>query len=117
MPANVSGADGRFWPAASDRCPVGLKPEADGKKRPSAPHRSGDRLFLLGGCSCRGRGLGVSNLLILLLEPIHAALGVDQLLASGEERVATGADFDAYVALVGRARLERVSTGADDVDF
>jgi hypothetical protein len=31
--------------------------------------------------------------------------------------VAAGADFDADIAFVGRARFERVAAGADDVDL
>src|ERR1700682_6198847 len=45
-----------------------------------------DRLFLLGFG-------GLADLLILLLETVYAAFGVDQLLFAGEKRVATGANF------------------------
>src|SRR5579863_1979326 len=44
---------------------------------------------------------GVLDALILLLEAVHAALGIDQLLAAGEERVTVRADFHADVALMG----------------
>ena len=75
--------------------------------------RNGDRLLF----GCGSRGLGVADLLILLLEPVDAAFGVDQLLLPCKERVAGGANFDADVALMSRARLERVPASADDVDF
>ena len=60
---------------------------------------------------------GVARLLILLLELVDTASGVYQLLAAGEEGMAVGADFHADVALVGRARLEHIATGTDDVEF
>src|SRR5205814_4983816 len=63
------------------------------------------------------RGLGVPYLLILLLEAVHAAFRVDQLLASGKERMAVRADFNADIALMRRARPELVPAGADDVNF
>ena len=65
------------------------------------------RLLLLGG-SCLGGGFGV-----LFREALDAACGVDQLLLAGEERVATGADFNAeHVALDRRASLESIPASA-----
>src|SRR6185295_4231392 len=61
--------------------------------------------------------LCVPDLLVLLLEPVDAALRVDQLLLPGKKRVAVGADFHADVALMSRAGFERVPAGANDVDF
>src|ERR1700692_3264007 len=69
-----------------------------------------DRLFLLGFG-------GVADLLILLLETVDAAFGVDQLLFAGEKRVATGADFYADVALMRRAGAELMSAGAGHIHF
>ena len=57
-----------------------------------------------------GGGVGV-----LFLEALDAASGVHEFLLAGEERVATGADFDAqHVALDGRARLEGMPASAMD---
>ena len=65
----------------------------------------------------RGRlGLfGGAGDFVLLLETVHAAGGIHQLLAAREERVAGGTDFDADVAFVRRFGLERVAAGADHV--
>jgi len=60
---------------------------------------------------------GGAGFLILLLKLIDAARGVNQLLAAGEERVAVGANFNADVALMRRARLKHVSTGADYIEL
>ena len=55
-----------------------------------------------------GGGIGV-----LFGEALDAARGVDEFLLAGEERVATGADFDVQlVALDGRASLEVMAAGA-----
>src|SRR5271155_496811 len=65
----------------------------------------GESLF--GGCYLRG-GIGV-----FLGEAFDATGGVDELLLSGEERVAIGADFDVKLfALDGRACGEVVAAGA-----
>src|ERR1700690_1964550 len=69
-----------------------------------------DRLFLLGFG-------GVADLLILFLETVGAAFGVDQLLFAGEKRVATGADFYADVAFMRRAGAELMSAGAGHIHF
>ena len=52
----------------------------------------------------------------LLGEPLDAALGVDELLAAGEERVARRTDFEMQLRL-GRACLEGVAAGATDLDL
>jgi len=67
----------------------------------------GYRLFLL-----RSPGLHV-----LLLETLDAARRIHQLLLSGEERVAAGADFHADIALMRGPRLERVTARADHINF
>jgi hypothetical protein len=58
------------------------------------------------------RGFGRWFLAIALVEAIDASRGVDQLLFAGEERVAGRANFDVQVALLGRARLERLAASA-----
>src|SRR5215470_10114505 len=69
-------------------------------------------LYLLFG----GFGFALSRC-ILLLEALDAARCVDQLLFAGEERMATGADFDAqHVSLDGRARFKRIAAGAVHCD-
>src|SRR5947209_3169397 len=84
-------------------------------------------------CSCRGKKLPrkklpllrdglllllrVVDLLVLLLKAADAAFRIDQLLTAGEERMATGADFHADVALMRGAGAEGMPTGADDVSF
>src|SRR6185295_3927367 len=74
-----------------------------------------DGLLLLG---VGGLGFGgVANLLILLLETVDAAFGIDQLLFAGEERVATGADFYADVAFMRGAGAELMSAGAGYIHF
>ena len=55
---------------------------------------------------------------VTLAETLDTAGGVNQLLLSREERVATGADFHVNVAFVGRTGLEGTPAGAvhgDDV--
>src|SRR5579883_204964 len=69
-----------------------------------------DRLFLFG---FRRR----PDLLIFLLETVHTALGIHQLLPAGKERMAVRADLHADVAFVRRARAERVAAGANHVHF
>src|ERR1051326_8372399 len=56
-------------------------------------------------------------LAVAFVEAIHASRGIDELLLTGEERMARGTDFHVQVALLGRARLERLAAGAGDVDF
>src|SRR5579871_276815 len=80
--------------------------------RESARFRS-EALALCG----RGRdGCGVF-LRVLAAEAFDAAGGVHELLLTGEKRMAVGANFDADVALVGRARHKRVAAGAMNADF
>src|SRR5436305_6975057 len=55
-------------------------------------------------------------LAVALVEAVNATGGVNQLLLAREERVALRADFDVYVALLRRARLERVAAGAVNRD-
>ena len=52
-----------------------------------------------------------------LLEAVDAAFGIDEFLASGEERVAARANFHADVALVSRARTELIPAGTGHIDF
>src|ERR1035438_165046 len=63
------------------------------------------------GCLCAARGL------VLPLKPLDAAGGIDELLLPCKKRVTRGADFHTDIALVRGARLERVATGASDVDL
>jgi hypothetical protein len=52
------------------------------------------------------------NVGVFLVETFHTAGGVDQFLFAGEERVATGANFNAqHVALDRGASLESMPTG------
>ena len=50
---------------------------------------------------------------VLLVELVHAAAGVDQLLLAGEEGVALGADLNGDV-LLGGAGLDHGAAGAAD---
>ena len=50
---------------------------------------------------CGSRAFGSGFLAIALVEAIDASCGIDQLLFAGEERVASGADFDVQVAFFG----------------
>ena len=59
-----------------------------------------------------GRGFGGWFLAIALVEAIDASRGIDQLLFAGEERVASRANFDVQVALLGRAGLECFAASA-----
>ena len=52
---------------------------------------------LLCGC-CR---FGSGFLAIALVEAIDASSGIDQLLLSGEERMASRANFDVQIAFLG----------------
>src|SRR5262245_53955856 len=64
-----------------------------------------------------GRGLALVHGLgaELLREPLDAALGVDQFLAAGEERVAVRADFEVQLVL-GGSGLPSGSAGAARLD-
>src|SRR5580765_7813332 len=77
-------------------------------------------LLALGRLGGLGRGdLGLAGRGRLraeaLREPLDAALGIDQLLATREERVAGAADFEVQF-LLGRFRLEGVAAGATRLD-
>ena len=65
------------------------------------------QLKLLSG----SRGFGWF-LAIAFVEAIDASRGIDQLLFAGEERVASRANFDVQVALLGRAGLECLAASA-----
>jgi hypothetical protein len=54
---------------------------------------------------------------VLLLEPVNASGGVNQLLTAREEGMAGRADFHADIALVSRPRFERVAAGANHIKF
>ena len=59
-----------------------------------------------------GVRLGRWFLAIALVEAIDASRGINQLLFAGEERVASRANFDVQVALLGRAGLECLAASA-----
>jgi hypothetical protein len=59
----------------------------------------------------------IPDLLVFLLEAIHAAFGVNQLLLACEEGVAAGTDFYADIALVSGTGAELVAAGADYINF
>jgi hypothetical protein len=66
------------------------------------------------------RRLHFSNLveIVSLLEFVHAAAGIYQLLLACEERMAFGADFNSHFgAGLGGACFESVAASADYVDF
>jgi hypothetical protein len=58
------------------------------------------------------RGLGGWFLAIALVEAINASGGIDQLLFAGKEGVASRANFDVQVALLGGAGLECLAASA-----
>ena len=66
---------------------------------------------------CGSCAFGSGFLAIALVEAIDASCGVDQLLLAGKERVASGADFNVQVALLGRARRERLAASAGNCDI
>ena len=49
---------------------------------------------------CRGRGLG-GFFAVALVEAIDASCGIDELLFTSEERVASRTDFDVQVTFFG----------------
>lgn len=53
---------------------------------------------------------------VFLLEALHAACRIDQLLFAGKIGVAFGADFDGEVLGKGRHRLNLIAAGARDGD-
>lgn len=76
---------------------------------------AGFRTFNIYSSSCCSRGFVfcIAGLLeaVLLVELVHAAAGVDELLLAGVERVALGADFNRDV-LLGGTGLNHVAAGA-----
>ena len=66
---------------------------------------------------CGSCAFGSGFLAIALVEAIDASRGIDQLLFAGEERVASRANFDVQVALLGRARLKRLAASARNIYF
>ena len=103
-----------------------------GRRRHARPDPIGESQCLCGdglglGGLLRGGGLGRLRGLLyglpllrrlqaeLLVEPLDAALGVEQLLLAGEKRMAGSADLEVQLVL-GRARLERVATRATRLD-
>ena len=69
-------------------------------------------LELRGGCGFRRRLFAIS-----LIESINASRGINQLLFAGKERVTRGTDFHVQIALLGRARLERLAASAGNIYF
>ena len=66
---------------------------------------------------CGGSGVGCGFLTVTLVEAIDASSGIDELLFSGKERMASRADFYVQVTFLGRARLERLATSAGNGYF
>src|SRR5215217_4293897 len=56
-------------------------------------------------------------LAVALVEAIDASCGVDQLLFSGKEWMASRTDFDVQVTFLGGASLEGLAARAGDVNF
>ncbi len=65
---------------------------------------------------CRGRGLG-GFLAVTLVEAIDASSGIDELLFTREERVASRTDFDVQVTFFGGASFKRLAARATDGYF
>ena len=65
---------------------------------------------------CRGRSLG-GFFTVTLVEAIDASGGIDELLFTGEERVASRTDFDVQVTFLGGASLECFAARAGDGYF
>src|SRR5271155_5406848 len=84
---------------------------------------AGSRWRLLSFASFLGNGnsllLGLQLFCLgkLLLEPVDASLRVDELLATGKERMAARANFNVHVSLMGGAGTETRATRTDHVDF
>ena len=62
-------------------------------------------------------GFGSWFLAVALIEAIDASCGIDQLLFTRKEWMASRTDFDVQVTFLGRARLERLAASAGDGDF
>jgi hypothetical protein len=54
---------------------------------------------------------------VFAAEAFDASCGVDQFLLAGEEWVASGADFDVDVSLMGGASFEARAARANDTNF
>ena len=65
---------------------------------------------------CRGRGLG-GFLAVALVEAIDASSGIDELLFTREERVASRTDFDVQVTFFGGASFESFAARTTDGYF
>src|SRR5262249_17722731 len=99
--------------------PPGL-PESASSRPPAPPAlRCTDARSLGGAAFVSGLGLGrllgrgCRLALVLLPEPLHATLGVHQLVLAGEERVAGRADLHVERA-AGAAGLDDVAAGTGD---
>ena len=64
-----------------------------------------------------GGGFGSGFLAVTLVKAIDASCGIDQLLFTRKERVASRTDFDVQVALLGGASLECLAARAADSNF
>lgn len=106
-PKNARAANMISGMSIAIRC-ISSYPEKPIERPPFCGGLSGlSMLRLLGGS-----GLACVRLGELAAETLDASGGVDQLLLTGEERVAGGADFENNVALVRGAGLEVSSAGA-----
>jgi hypothetical protein len=64
-----------------------------------------------------GGAFGRGFLAVTLVKAIDASCGIDQLLFTCKEGVASRTDFDVQVALLGGASLERLAARAGDGNF
>jgi len=64
-----------------------------------------------------GGGFGSGFLAVTLVKAIDAPCGIDQLLFTRKERVASRTDFDVQVTLLGGASLECLAARTADGDF
>ena len=64
-----------------------------------------------------GSALGGWFLAVALVEAIDASCGIDQLLFSGKEWMASRTDFDVQVTFLGGASLEGLAARAGNVNF
>ena len=65
----------------------------------------------------RGRAFGSGFLAVTLVEAIDASCGIDQLLLTRKEWMASRTDFDVQVTFLRRAGLERLAASAGDGNF
>jgi hypothetical protein len=65
----------------------------------------------------RGCAFGGWFLAVALVEAIDTSCGIDQLLFSGKEWMASRTDFDVQVTFLGGASLERLAARAGDGDI